>query len=226
MTPIIDIYAVTVADFIGIAILLVILVSRGWNLPGRKEESHILLRMLIMSVANCVVDQLVAYFDGRLGSGYHFYHIMLWIGNTYLYLYNVFVGIFLVHLIVKHIDRKSSHRRFIVFWTICMIEVALLIVNIFTPIVFKIDMNNEYKRGVLFYVFIGAGVVLNVYGVIYYLISKIRNPGLRYFPVIEFLMPILLGMIVQTYMYGISLLPSCFAVSFAGIVIAFQNECI
>ena len=227
MTPIIDIYAVSVADFIGIAILLVILVSRGWNLPGRKEESLILLRMLIMSVANCIVDQLVAYFDGRLGDGYHFHHIMLWIGNTYLYLYNVFVGIFLVHLIVKHIDSKSSHhRRFIVFWTICMIEVALLIVNIFTPIVFKIDMNNEYKRGVLFYVFIGAGVVLNIYGIVYYLISKIRNPGLRYFPVIEFLMPILLGMIVQTYMYGISLLPACFAVSFAGIVIAFQNECI
>ena len=66
MTPIINIYAVTVADFIGIAILLVILVSRGWSLPGRKEESHILLRMLIMSVINCIVDQLVAFYDGKL----------------------------------------------------------------------------------------------------------------------------------------------------------------
>ena len=37
MTPIIDIYAVTVADFIGIAILLVILVTRGWNLPVRRR---------------------------------------------------------------------------------------------------------------------------------------------------------------------------------------------
>ncbi len=116
MTPIINIYAVTVADFIGIAILLVILVSRGWNLPGRKEESHILLRMLIMSVINCIVDQLVAFYDGKLGAGYQFYHVMLLIGNTYLYLYNTFVGIFLVHMIVKHIDRKTSHRKFIVFW--------------------------------------------------------------------------------------------------------------
>ena len=226
MTPIINIYAVTVADFIGIAILLVILVSRGWNLPGRKEESYIMLRMLIMSVINCVVDQLVAYYDGRLGAGYHFYHITLWIGNTYLYLYNVFVGIFLVHMIVKHIDRRASAKRFIVFWIACMIQVAILIINIFQPLVFKIDMNNEYRRGVLFYLFIAIGVVLNVYGIVYYLISKIKNPGLRYFPVTEFMMPILLGMIVQTFMYGISLLPACFAVSFAGIVIAFQNECI
>ena len=88
MTPIINIYAVTVADFIGIAILLVILVSRGWNLPGRKEESHILLRMLIMSVINCVVDQLVALYDGKLGAGFQFYRMVLLIGNTYLYLYN------------------------------------------------------------------------------------------------------------------------------------------
>lgn len=226
MTPIIDIYAVTVADFIGVAILLVILVSRGWNLPGRKEESHILLRMLIMSVANCVVDQIVAYYDGRLGAGYQFYHVMLWIGNTYLYLYNTFVGIFLVHMVVKHIDRKTSHRKFIVFWIACLIQVVLLIINMFTPIVFKIDMNNEYKRGDLFMFFIVTGLVLNLYGFVYYIFSKIKNPGLRYFPVIEFLMPILLGMIVQTFMYGISLLPACFAVSLAGIVIAFQNECI
>ena len=226
MIPIIDIYAVTVADFIGIAILLVILVSRGWSLPGRKEESHILLRMLIMSVINCVVDQLVAYFDGRLGAGSQFYRLVLLIGNTYLYLYNTLVGIFLAHMIVKHIDSKISHRKFIVFWIACFIQIVLLIINLFTPIVFNIDMNNEYRRGELFMFFIAAGIVLNVYGFAYYIISKIRNPGLRYFPVIEFLMPILLGMICQTFMYGISLLPACFAVSLAGIVIAFQNECI
>ena len=226
MTPIIDIYAVTVADFLGVAILLVILVSRGWNLPGRKEESHILLRMLIMSVINCVVDLLVAFYDGKLGAGFQFYRMVLLIGNTYLYLYNTLVGIFLVHMIVKHIDSRTSHRKFIVFWIACFIQVVLLIINLFTPIVFKIDMNNEYRRGELFMFFIVAGIVLNVYGFVYYIISKIRNPGLRYFPVIEFLMPILLGMICQTFMYGISLLPACFAVSLAGIVIAFQNECI
>lgn len=226
MTPAINIYAVTVADFIGIAILLVILVSRGWNLPGRKEESNILVRMLIMSVINCIVDQLVAYYDGKTGAGFGFYRTMLMIGNTYLYLYNTFVGIFLVHMIVKHIERKTVHRKFIVFWIVCIIQVVLLITNLFTPIVFKLDAYNEYNRGDLFLFFIVAGAILNIYGIVYYIVSKIRNPGLRYFPVIEFLMPIILGMIGQTFMYGISLLPACFAVSLAGIVIAFQNECI
>ena len=226
MTPIINLYAVTVADFIGIAILLIVLVTRGWNLPGRKEESHIMLRMLIMSVANCVVDQLVAYYDGRVGTGFMLYHVMLYIGNTFLYFYNVFVGIFLVHMIVKHIDKKASHLKFIAFWIAVGIQVILLVANFFVPIVFKIDMNNEYHRGDLFFFFVAVGLMLNAYGFIYYFVSKVRNPSLRYFPVVEFLLPIVLGLLVQTYAYGISLLPACFAVSFAGIVIAFQNECI
>ncbi|MBR4914033.1 MAG: GGDEF domain-containing protein [Clostridiales bacterium] len=226
MTPIIDIYAVTVADFIGIAILLVILVSRGWSLPGRKSESNILMNMLIMSVVNCIVDQAVAYFDGRLGAGRQAVFVLLYAGNFFLFLYNVLVGIFLVHMIIKHIDKKVSPLHFVFFWVVCIVEIILLIVNFFTPIVFKIDMNNVYRRGSFFYVFVLIGFLLNAYGIIFYMVNKIKNPALRYFPVIEFLMPIVLGLVVQTRMYGISLLPACFAASLAGIVISFQNECI
>ena len=225
-TPVINLHAVLVADFIGIAILLVILVTRGWNLPGRKAESLIMLRMLIASVFNCIVDQVVAYCDGRIGSGYSFFHALLYVGNTYLYIYNVLVGLFLIHMIVKHIDTKSSLRHFIVFWIIVVLQMVMLIANAFYPLVFEIDSNNTYHRGPLYVFFITAGFGLLIYGCVYYFISKFKNPGLRYFPVIEFLLPILLGLVLQSIIYGISLLPACFAVSFAGIVISFQNECI
>ena len=52
------------------------------------------------------------------------------------------------------------------------------------------------------------------------------NPSLRYFPVIGFLTPILLGNAVQMQFYGISLLPISFTVAFAAIAIALQNESI
>ena len=38
MTPVINLYAVFVGDGLGVAILLLILVTRGWNIPGRKEK--------------------------------------------------------------------------------------------------------------------------------------------------------------------------------------------
>ena len=43
MTPVINLYSVFVGDGLGVAILLLILVTRGWNIPGRKEESRLLL---------------------------------------------------------------------------------------------------------------------------------------------------------------------------------------
>lgn len=226
MTPVINLYAVVVADFIGLSILLLILATKGWNLPGRKEESHILLRMLIVSIVNCIVDALVSAFDGRVGPGHEFYHAVLLAGNSYLYAYNVIVGVFLVHMIVKHIDRSLSRLQKILLWFISIVQSILLIINLFYPVVFKIDTNNEYHRGQFFFVFIVSGLALVIYGYVYYFSSKIKNPALRYFPVFEFLLPILVGMLIHSTVYGISLLPACFAVSLAGIVISFQNECI
>ena len=226
MAPIINIYSVIVAYFIGIAILLTLLVTRGWNLPGRKDESRILFRMIIASIANCLIDGIASELDGRIGAGQQFYHFVLLLGNSYLFLYNNLFGIFLVHMIIKHIDKNITKSQKICFLIVSFIQFALIIVNIFVPIVFDIDEINVYHRGPLFFVFIVAAVALILYGYIFYFVSKFKNPALRYFPVFEFFMPILLGLIIQTMVYGISLVPVCIAVSLIGIISSLQNECI
>ena len=223
MESVINLPAVLVADLVGVAVLAIILVTRGWNLPGRKGESRIMLLMLLASILNCVVDIVVAYADGRPGG---FNHALLVAGNCYLYIYNMIVGICLINMIVKHIDRKTSVMHMVFFWVLCIVEASLLIINFFIPVVYEVYQSNLYHRGIFYYLFVIIGFTLILYGYIYYFISKIKNPSLRYFPVIEFLMPILLGTIVQMCVYGLSLLPVTFTVAFAGIVIAFQNECI
>jgi diguanylate cyclase (GGDEF)-like protein len=114
----------------------------------------------------------------------------------------------------------------VLFWLLCIVEFSLLIVNLFKPIVFEIDDNNVYHRGEYYLIFIIIGFILVLYGYSYYILNKVRNPSLRYFPVIEFLTPILIGNLVQMKIYGISLLPISFVVAFASIVISLQNECI
>lgn len=225
-TPVINLYAVLVADFIGLAILLTILATKGWNLPGRRNESSIMLRMLILAVINCIVDAVVTWLDGRIGTGHEAVHVILILGNCYLYLFNVLVGISLVQMIVKHIASKTNRLHFLMFWILCGVETVMLVINLFYPIVFSIDPSNHYHRGELYNFFVIAGLILTFYGIGFYLVSKLKNPSLRYFPVFEFLLPILMGLVVQALIYGISLLPACFAVSLAGIVIALQNECI
>lgn len=225
-TPVINLYAVLVADIIGLAILLTILVTRGWNLPGSRNESSIMLRMLVVAIVNCFIDGAVTWLDGRIGSGYEVIHIALILGNCYLYLFNILVGISLVQMIVKHISTKTSRFHFILFWILCGVQIMLLVINFFYPLVFSIDSTNHYHRGELYYFFVIAGLILTFYGLGFYAICKIKNPALRYFPVFEFLLPIVIGIIVQSLIYGISLLPACFAISLAGIVISLQNECI
>lgn len=223
METAINMQSVYVTDLVGIAILVIIMVTRGWSLPGRKTESRLMMALLAISMFNCVADIYVFQCDGMPGRGYH---TILMIGDTYLYMYNLFVGIGIIYLILMHIDRKTKGLHMILFWVLSVIEMVLLIVNLFEPIVFEIDSSNTYHRGDYYILFVILGFVLVFYGYTYYMIAKLRNPSLRYFPVMEFLAPVLIGNIVQMKIYGISLLPISFALAFAAITIALQNECI
>ena len=223
METAINLQAIYITDLVGITILVVILATKGWNLPARKDESHILLGLLLVSILNCIADIYVFGCDGMAGLKY--YYILL-IGNTYLYFYNLIVGIGIIYLIIRHIDHKAKGWHIILFWILVITEATLLIVNFFKPIVFSLDDKNVYHRGPYYLMFVIIGFVLIFYGYLYYLINKLRNPSLRYFPVIGFLTPILMGNAIQMQIYGISLLPISFTVAFAAISIALQNECI
>ena len=223
METAINMQSVYVTDLVGIAILVIIMITRGWSLPGRKLESRLMMALLAVSMFNCVADIYVFQCDGMPGPGYR---AILMVGDTYLYLYNLIVGIGIIYLILLHIDRKTKGLHMILFWVLSVVEMVLLIVNLFEPIVFEIDENNVYHRGDYYILFVVLGFVLVFYGYTYYMIAKLRNPSLRYFPVMEFLAPVVVGNIVQMKIYGISLLPISFAVAFAAITIALQNECI
>ena len=223
METAINLQAIYITDLVGITILVVILATKGWDLPARKDESHILLGLLLVSILNCIADIYVFGCDGMAGLKY--YYILL-IGNTYLYFYNLIVGIGIIYLIIRHIDHKAKGWHIILFWILVITEATLLIVNFFKPIVFSLDDKNVYHRGPYYLMFVIIGFVLIFYGYLYYLINKLRNPSLRYFPVIGFLTPILMGNAIQMQIYGISLLPISFTVAFAAISIALQNECI
>ena len=219
----VNLQSICVTDLVAVAILLIILLTRGWRLPARKEESRIMVTLISLSIVNCLTDLVVTICDGRAG---RLCHTVSYLGNTYLYIYSLVVGIGIIHMVVMHIDRKTTGLHMIFFWMLCIIEVALLILNFFIPVVFTVSENNVYERGRYYMIFVIIGFVLILYGYAFYLLAKLQNPSLRYFPVIEFLMPIFLGNIIQMQIYGISILPVSFAIAFAGITISLQNECI
>ena len=113
----INLQSVFITDLVGIAILVIILAAKGWNLPARKDESRIIVSLLLVSILNCIADIYVFYFDGKPGQ---LYFLILIIGNTYLYLYNLIVGIGIIYLIIKHI------LHVVTFWQIVNLHVVVL----------------------------------------------------------------------------------------------------
>lgn len=219
----IDLSIIFGSDFVGVLLLVIILFTRGWSLPARKKESKLLLFILIVSLINCTGDIIATLCDGRPGL------ICYWVAffvNTYLYLYYLFIGISIIYLVVRHIEREAPRFQSLLFIVIIVIEASLLIINFFEPVVFYMDEDNVYHRAEFFGVFVLAGLLLIFYGFVFYFVSKVKNPALRYFPVWQFLVPILVGVFVQSFIYGATLLPSCFTIAFAALVICLQNECI
>ena len=217
----INITAVYVADFIGVLILLLILLVKGWDIPGRKDESRILFVLIVASLIDCILDSFVSYADGKPGTLTRIISIG---GNSLLYVYNLVVGSGILALVAKHINKKISKSQYITAWALVILESLLLIINLFEPIVFSIDENNVYSRQPFYFIYLAAAAYLVGYCLIIYLSARLRDGSLRYFPVWEFLIPILLGVIIQMYLYGISLQPVCFAVAFGSIVICLQKE--
>ena len=210
-------------DFVGVFLLVMILVTRGWSLPARKKESRILLVLIAATIFYCVGDALVSLCDGKQGVCLRYVNIL---GNTYLYIYNLVVGVGIIYLVVNHIDQTIPKAQIIFFAVVGVIEIVLLVLNFFYPLVFHIDETNVYHRDIYYLVFLIGGGLLISYGYFYYIILKLHSPALRYFPVWQFLTPIVTAMIIQALIYGVSLQPVGYAIAFAGLVICLQNECI
>ena len=223
MTSSINITAVFVSDAVGISILLILLLTRGWDMPTKKKESNLLFIMMLASLVNCVADALTSYFDGQPGSAFR---TVLMVGNTYLYLFNLIVGFGIIYLVVNHIGSKVPKFQNYFFNVVAIVNFVLLIANFFYPLVFSLDEYNRYSRESFYIIFIISGFLLILYGYAFYFIARIKSPSLSYFPAWQFLMPILISTLIQMNAYGISLQPVSFAVSFAGLVTCLQNECI
>ncbi len=221
MTQSIDMTSIYIADYVGVVLLGLILLARGWELPGRRGESRILLVMIIATMIDCLIDPFIFAVDGRPGV---LSRALIVFGNSALFLYNLVVGMGMLALIAKHINKKISRAMYVTVWVLTGLETMILIINLFIPVAFYVDENNVYSRGPFYFVYIVVAFYLLVYALALYLTARLRDASLRYFPVWEFVIPIVLGVTLQTLFYGISAQPVSFAVAFCSIVICLQKE--
>lgn len=210
-----------IADGIGVFLMASCLVGCLWRMKKKDQEDRALLWMIIVVIISCLADSLVFTVNGKEGKTFR---LLNYIGNTWIYLANIFVGPPWVVLIDCHINGSRTKVRSQILNTCCFLLLLLNLLNIFYPIMFVIDQNNVYSRGPFFFLNVAVETFFMIDSLIVYLIGRRRGGILKFFPVIQFFIPMIICTLIQSKFYGLSLIWPGVAVSITSLVISLQNE--
>lgn len=217
----INIPAILIANAMGIVILFVVAISSFDRLKEPLAENKCILIIFFSCLMNCIVDPICFLADGKPGV----INRILVIGcNSLLYLGGAIIGFVWVFLVTNKLKTKIAKVHNIILYAFFDIIVLLLIINIFVPILFLVDSNNVYTRltGYWIYTIFYGCTILD--GLIVYISHRKTSGGLKFFPVWAFLIPTIMGIIIQTLSYGVSTANPFITISIVAVMLCLQNE--
>lgn len=221
MTTRINLPAIYIADMMAIVLTVMVYMGNRWRIVNDKTEELCVKIMMGIVVMACAVDAMAFSCDGVPGMlGF----VGTYVGNFMLFFTNMLIGPAWVTLVIHHVRgslRKYEIRLMII---VSIFGVGFLIANFFTPLVFHIDENNVYYRDALYWFYIVLEIGYILYGSISYYLARKRGGVLKFFPVIQFIVPMLIGMGIQTAFYGVSTIVPFVSISIFCMISSLQNE--
>lgn len=212
---------VYIGNGLGLLLMLVLFISNRGRL-ARNRETKIILGLLLIAAISCVADPVVYTVDGKPGI---VNTVLIYLGNSWLYLANMFTGIFWVEFIADHLNIQLSRRHQWTLNTLSLFGCICLIINLFYPIVFSAP-GNIYKRSTLFWMYLLIAFIHMVDSVFIYMQAKRAGGLLLLFPIGIFIIPVMAGAIIQSMFYGVSVVWACVGIGLAGVLTALKNEII
>lgn len=195
---------ILVANGTGVCVLLILLLFQFRNREQKQLSDWIYDLMVAVALVALVMETLSFYIDGCSGP---VVHVMQYITNGFLYLASSSLGmlwVFFVDYRIFHSLKRLS-RQLLPLGIPFLVIVILVLSDFFGfGSLFSIDSDNVYVRGKLVFV----SYIVMFYYYLYSIIlaaSAFRSKGhVRFFPVFYFILPIILGTIVQGLFYGLS----------------------
>ncbi len=186
-------------------LLITLLLNYGRKHNNRNKESTLFVVMLISNLFQCIVETITVIIDGEMFAGAIPLATAL---NAFLFMNNiVFAYLWFLYADVKinYGSRRKNAWEKLTFIPALFIVICSVI-NLFTPVFFKITDRNLYER---------VGVYLLAYVVTYgYLIAgtaniyihRKRREKFTFLPVFTFLLPVCLASVIQYCVQGVSLM--------------------
>lgn len=120
-------------------------------------------------------------------------------------------------------DEKHLKKVLIPIIIPAVVNVVLVIGSIWNHALFYIDDSNVYHRGKLFLVMAACAFFYLIYTFALTIIKRQSLPKQDFIPITIFMIPVIIGGLVQTIFYGLSLIWACTTISILIIFINLQN---
>lgn len=214
-------FSVLTANIISILLIGTLYFANRQKAVYNREMRLLQQMMVIIGIAN-ISDCCVYYLTS---SSNVVIKVLVFLSGSWLFLGNVMIGYLWAKFIMVHMNITFSNIRRNIYRTIGLISIVLLVINIFYPLVFSVS-DGRYQRGFAYIIFpiFAAFYILDS---LYLYVKRVKKNGsLKLFPVHIFLIPVILGVVIQAFFVEIAITWTSIAISGAGIMTALKNEII
>ena len=214
-------FSVLTANIISILLIGTLYLANRQKAEYDRDMRLLQQMMVTIGIAN-ISDCCVYYLAG---SSNIVIKVLVFLSGSGLFLGNVMIGYLWAKFIMVHMNIPFSDIRRNIYRTIGLISIVLLVINIFYPLVFSVS-DGRYQRGFAYIIFLIFAAFYILDSLYLYVKRVKKNCSLKLFPVHIFLIPVILGVVIQAFFIEISITWTSIAISVAGIMTALKNEII
>ena len=218
----INIPEILVANGTGAFLVLFLLLYRIRIAQTNQFDEKAYNFMLVITFIATINETLSFIIDARPG---FIFQILQYISNTIASASSGIIGYSWCLFVEYHIHRnfKRIKKKSKILAIPLIIAMILLIINLCgTSIIFDISKQNKYTRGpVNFLLYI---IVFIYYIESIYTVQKAKNDSIlvEFFPIYYFIIPCMIGTMIQGFFFGISTIWLCVAIVFIIVYIEIQ----
>ena len=214
-------FSVLTANIISILLIGTLYLANRQKAEYDRDMRLLQQMMVTIGIAN-ISDCCVYYLAG---SSNIVIKVLVFLSGSGLFLGNVMIGYLWAKFIMVHMNIPFSDIRRNIYRTIGLISIVLLVINIFYPLVFSVS-DGRYQRGFAYIIFLIFAAFYILDSLYLYVKRVKKNGSLKLFPVHIFLIPVILGVVIQAFFVEIAITWTSIAISVAGIMTALKNELI
>ena len=179
MNPLFNLESIYVTNIIGIVLIAVLIICNLWRLQSKTPANRNLLAMMFLALSGCLADPISYTMKGLPGLGPK---IAVYATRSWLFAANMLAVFFWNRFLAYYLNGSMSKKTRRMLNATVATGIALLLANLFYPIIFSIDENNLYTRQSLYFFFLIVDYLLVVNSLFTYYKSKRKGGVLKFFP--------------------------------------------